>query len=61
MSLHNIEFEYAVDGADYEGFLPNVEVDETLDFEDQEQSCIFEVKALYPDATDIRITNMEPV
>lgn len=61
MSLHNIEFEYMVDGEDHEGFLPNVEIDEELDLDAQEMSCVFEIKNLFPDATDIRITNMEPV
>lgn len=60
MSLHNIEFEYRVDGEDFEGFLPNVEVDETLDTEDQYASAIFEIKSVYPDATDVVISSMDP-
>lgn len=61
MSLYNIEFEYQVDGEDLEGFLPNVEIDDELSSEDQYGSAIFEVKAVYPDATNVIIATMEPV
>lgn len=59
MSLHNIEFVYNVDGDEFEGFIPNLEVDEDLDKDEQEESVIFEIKSLYPDATNIEITKLE--
>lgn len=59
MSLYNIEFEYNEFGSDMDGFSQNVVLDDDITDEEREVQAIQELKNLYPDATDINITNLE--
>lgn len=57
MSVHLIEFEYNL--PEY-GTL-EMEMDEALDLEEKEAIALAEIKEIYPDVTDIEITEVKVI